>query len=95
MTNPARKIGFVLTATEHGTMILNRFDGHRTDNGAYGVGLQLLTNAVYEPFEIGHAVRLLAARRLHFGDGVVAIDCGANIGTHTLEWARSMTGWAR
>jgi hypothetical protein len=26
MANPPRKIGFVLAATEHGTMILNRFD---------------------------------------------------------------------
>jgi FkbM family methyltransferase len=23
----------------------------------------------------------------------VAIDCGANIGTHTIEWAKKMTGW--
>jgi FkbM family methyltransferase len=93
MANPPRTIGFVLTATEHGTMILNRFDYHRTADGAYGVGHQLLGNAIYEPFEIGNAVRLLAARRAHFGDGVVAIDCGANIGVHTLEWARSMSGW--
>ena len=36
---------------------------------------------------------LLALRRRYFGDGVVAIDCGANIGVFTLEWARAMTGW--
>ena len=93
MANPPRKIGFVLAATEHGTMILNRFDYHRTDNGTYGVGHVLLSNAIWQPGEIGSAVSLLAARRAHFGDGVMAIDCGANIGTHTLEWARSMTGW--
>ena len=93
MANPPRKIGFVLAATEHGTMIVNRFDYHHADNRAYGVGFQLLSSAVYEPFETAHAVRLLAARRAHFGDGVVAIDCGANVGVHTLEWARSMTGW--
>jgi FkbM family methyltransferase len=93
MTNPSRRIGFVLAATEHGTMILNRFDYHRTDRGTYGVGHQLLNNAVYDPSEIGNAVSMLAARRTHFGDDVVAIDCGANIGVHTLEWARSMTGW--
>jgi FkbM family methyltransferase len=93
MTNPPRKIGFVLTATEHGTMILNRFDFHGASDRTYGVGYQLLTNAIYEPFEVGNAVRLLAARRTHFGDGVVALDCGANIGVHTLEWARSMSGW--
>ena len=32
-------------------------------------------------------------RRPHFGDGVVAVDRGADIGVHTLEWARSMTAW--
>ena len=93
MANPPRKIGFVLAATEHGSMILNRFDYHRTATQTYGVGFQLFANAVYEPFETGHAVRLLASRLAHFGDGVVAIDCGANVGAHTLEWARSMTGW--
>jgi FkbM family methyltransferase len=25
----------------------------------------------------------------------VAIDCGANIGVHTTQWARLMTGWGR
>src|SRR5580658_1705257 len=93
MANPPRKIGFVLAATEHGTMILNRFDYHRGDNGTYGVGHVLLSNSIWQPAEIGGAVSLLTVRRTHFGDGVVAIDCGANIGTHKLEWARSMTGW--
>ena len=27
------------------------------------------------------------------GLGVVAIDCGANIGVHTIEWAKHMFGW--
>jgi FkbM family methyltransferase len=36
---------------------------------------------------------LLVCRRNHFGDGVVAIDGGANIGVHTLEWARLMREW--
>lgn len=93
MAYPPRKIGFVLAATEHGAMILNRFDYHRTETREFGVGFQILSTAAFEPFETGHAVRLLAARRAHFGDGVVAVDCGANVGAYTLEWARSMTGW--
>jgi FkbM family methyltransferase len=93
MAYPPRRIGFVLAATEHGSMILDRFDYHRDDRGAHRVGFRLLANAIFEPFEIDHAVRLLAARRAHFGDGVTVIDCGANIGMYTLEWARSMTGW--
>jgi FkbM family methyltransferase len=36
---------------------------------------------------------LLELRPNHNGDGVVAIDCGANIGVHTVEWAIAMTGW--
>ena len=39
------------------------------------------------------ALQLLEARRRIHGDGVVAIDGGANIGAHTIEWATAMTGW--
>ena len=85
----------MLTSTEHGAMILNRFDYHNAPEGTYGVGHVLLENAVYEPIEIGNAVRFLNARRAHRGDGVVALDCGANIGVHTVEWARAMSGWGR
>ncbi len=38
-------------------------------------------------------MKLLMLRREFHGDGVVGIDCGANIGVHTLEWATAMTGW--
>ena len=34
-------------------------------------------------------------RKEFFGDGVVAVDCGANIGVHTVEWAKLMHGWGR
>ena len=36
---------------------------------------------------------VLDLRRKHYGDGVVAVDCGANLGVHTVEWAKHMTGW--
>src|SRR5262249_12083623 len=36
---------------------------------------------------------LLSKRKLSRGTGVVAVDCGANIGVHTVEWARHMHGW--
>jgi FkbM family methyltransferase len=42
---------------------------------------------------VDFAAGLLTLRRQYYGDGVVAIDCGANIGVFTLEWARAMTGW--
>ncbi len=36
---------------------------------------------------------VLDLRRKYHGDGVVAIDCGANLGVHTVEWAKHMSGW--
>jgi FkbM family methyltransferase len=34
-------------------------------------------------------------RREFYGNGVVAIDCGANCGVHIIEWSRHMFGWGR
>lgn len=94
MRNVGRKLAFVLTACNHGTMIVNRFD-HRMfgpDRGI-GVGYQLLETGAFDPVEVELALQLLDMRRRYHGDGVVGLDCGANIGVHTIEWATSMTGW--
>lgn len=89
-----RKIAFVLAATDHGMMILNRLDYQQAEGGRlYGVGVELLEQGAFAKDEVTLIARLLAARRTHFGDGVVVIDCGANIGVHTVEWARAMVGW--
>ncbi|HEV2302444.1 MAG TPA: FkbM family methyltransferase [Stellaceae bacterium] len=94
MRNAPRKIAFVLAAADHGTLIVNRFDYHAAGTErAFGVGLQILRGAAYDPQEVDLAMSLLELRRRHFGDGVMAIDCGANIGVHTIEWAKRMTGW--
>lgn len=89
------RIAFVLAATQHGSMIVNRLDAHfkQDGSGGYGVGLSLLEQGHYEWGEIGIGARLLESRRAHFGDGVVAFDCGANIGTHSIPWAMLMRGW--
>jgi FkbM family methyltransferase len=94
MRNPRHKIAFVLAASDHGTMIVNRFD-YRTvgEHGGIGVGYQILEAASFDAAEVDMAMSLLALRRQYFGDGVVALDCGANIGVHTIEWARRMHGW--
>jgi FkbM family methyltransferase len=36
---------------------------------------------------------MLSWRREFYGDAVFVVDCGANIGVHTVQWARHMTGW--
>src|ERR1700722_19648470 len=94
MTKPPRKLAFIIAATEHGTMIVNRFDEYRRpDNSAFGVGFQLLENAAYDPADVSLLLALLDLRHRCYGAGVVAVDCGANIGVHSVEWARHMTGW--
>jgi FkbM family methyltransferase len=94
MQSVGRRLAFVLASSNHGTMIVNRFDYRMIDaQNGYGVGFQILETASFDPTEVKLAVDLLALRRKHYGDGVVAFDCGANIGVHTIEWAKAMTGW--
>jgi FkbM family methyltransferase len=94
MASPPRPIAFVLASTDHGTMILNRHDQMLTGpNQGYGVAFNLLHRSKFDEAEAALVVTLLDARRKHFGDGVVALDLGANIGVFTVEWARHMTGW--
>jgi FkbM family methyltransferase len=94
MNNPPRPLPFVLAATEQGMLIVNHLDYRMTDQeSGIGVGYQLLTTAHYDAVEIANAGMLLALQRTLRGDGVVALDCGANIGIHAISWARQMTGW--
>ena len=88
-----RKIAFVLASTDHGTMIVNRFDYQMVQGGGFGVGFKILNESSHELGEISVGALVLDLRRKFAGDGVVALDCGANIGTHTVSWARQMTGW--
>lgn len=94
MSLPLRPIAYVLAATNHGSMIVNRFDFHEVRPGqAIGVGHQLLMNSAFDPEEVKLVLHLLTLRRNNFGPGVVAVDAGANVGVHTIEWARHMTEW--
>jgi FkbM family methyltransferase len=94
MRNVGRKLAFVLAASNHGTMIVNRFDYRMTgpDSGV-GVGHQLLEAGASDPVGVELGLQLIGARQRMHGDGVVALDCGANIGVHAVEWATAMTGW--
>jgi len=91
-TNP-RPVAYVLVSTNHGTMLVNRNDYRLVEGGGYGIGYQILNTSSFDQPEIDFALSLLQSRRQHFGEGVIAIDCGANIGVHTIEWAQFMTGW--
>lgn len=91
-----RPLPFVLAAANHGSMIVNRLDYRVVDGQrAYGVGHQILNAACFDPEEIDLLLALLRLRRKHYSDGVMALDCGANIGALTLEWARFMHGWGQ
>jgi len=81
---------FKLMETHHGKLIVNRFDEL---SPFWGVGSQIMRRGYYDMPEINLTKLILIEHRNSFGDGVVAIDCGANIGVHTIEWAKLMTDW--
>jgi FkbM family methyltransferase len=64
-----------------------------SQTAGYGVGFEILERGKFQASEIDSTLTFLDLRRKHRGDGVIAIDCGANVGTHTIEWANRMTGW--
>lgn len=90
MTSRARRVAFVVAAADGCTLIVNRFDRYHAD---FGVGLEILEEGAYGVEEGLLGTELLSQCRAIRGDAVVAIDCGANIGVHTIRWARHMTAW--
>lgn len=87
-------IAFCLASSDHGPMLVNRMDYNHTFSGDfYGVGAQIMENGCYDPRDVDSIKNLLLCRKNHFGPGVVALDGGANIGVHSLEWSRLMRGW--
>src|SRR6266566_3990093 len=91
----SRPLGFVLAASDHGPVIVSRFDFNRSPDGQgyYGVGAQILGRGCYEKGEIEVIKNELMVLRQDRGDGVMALDCGANIGIISLEMAKYMLGW--
>ncbi|QWU80252.1 FkbM family methyltransferase [Campylobacter novaezeelandiae] len=88
-----RPLPFILAATNNATMIVNHLDRHDTSKGSYGVGFQFLNYCSFDPEEIDFCLELLKLRRKYHKGDVFAIDCGANIGAHTIKWAIQMHEW--
>lgn len=81
----------VLVNTAHGPMIVNRNDYKMVDdNTGYGVGFQLFNTGEYDAQEISLAKYILHRRLRDYPGNVVAVDGGANIGVHTIEWAKML-----
>jgi hypothetical protein len=58
MRNVGRKLAFVLASSNHGTMIINRFDYRMTGPDAgIGVGFQLLEAGAFDSVEVELAVQ--------------------------------------
>jgi FkbM family methyltransferase len=89
-----RVISFVLASTNHGMLIVNRNDYAMIDGRpAYGVGLDLLQTGSFDGSELNFLLSLLRVQRQRLGEGVVFLDCGANIGVFSVEAGRMMTTW--
>ncbi|MFW2273395.1 FkbM family methyltransferase [Burkholderia orbicola] len=89
------RIAYILASTHHGTLIVNRNDeNNNKEYGSYGVGWNILeTGSFYESdIELLTSILKLKKRKLDGKRPVVAIDCGANIGVHTIEFARALDG---
>lgn len=88
-----RPVAFVVVASNHGSMLVNRHDYQLVGSSGFGVGYQIMNTSSFDQTEVDLSLQLLNSRRKNYGDGVVALDCGANIGTHSVEWAKFMYGW--
>ena len=76
-------IAFVLVHSDHGALIVNRFDYNSSFSGQiYGVGAQILDRGTYDPGEVETLRSLLVLVRRYRGDGVVALDCGEVVIVH-------------
>lgn len=87
------RASFVLASTLGGPMIVSRLDYAEKDAGnEIGVGFGLLDTGSHEPDIMRLVADIAHFRRETVGDGVAIIDGGANIGSHTVAWARTMDG---
>ncbi|MGS0895041.1 FkbM family methyltransferase [Burkholderia stagnalis] len=94
MRSESHSISFILAATDHGPLIVNRNDYAVVDGKpCYGVGFNLLETGSFDASELDFLLSLLRIQRQRSGDGVVFLDCGANIGVFSVEAGRMMARW--
>ncbi|EDT41623.1 FkbM family methyltransferase [Burkholderia ambifaria] len=89
------KVAYVLASTNHGPLIVNRNDeNHNQEYGTYGVGWNLLeTGSFYQSdIELLKAILQIKKKKNAGRRPTVAVDCGANVGVHTIEFARVLDG---
>lgn len=89
------KVPFMLGATVHGPVILHTLDWKQGNDKSVelGVGLDLMIHGEFDLAMISLTVGAIEARHRQYGPGVIALDCGANIGIYSLEWARAMADY--
>lgn len=88
-----RPLPFVLASTSIGSMILNHLDQNKTQNGSYGVGYQFLHTSNFDKEEIDFCMEIFKIKKQYTKDPILVLDCGANIGAHTIKWGIEMAGW--
>jgi FkbM family methyltransferase len=81
METHLKKLNNVLVPTPHGLMLVNRNEAAF----AFGTGVALLEEGGYDQREIGLMREIVG----FLPPGCVLLDVGANIGVHTLEFARA------
>lgn len=92
--NPSRPLSYVLAATDHGLLILNRFDVVDVGGGGQiGVSAELLNTGRFDAQELRTGIDALHHRRRTRGDGVVVLDVGANVGVFSVPWSLACATW--
>src|SRR5262249_59744960 len=96
MRNVGRKLAFVLAASNHGTMIVNRFDYRMTgpDSGV-GVGYQLLEAGATDPVGVELGLQLIEARRRVHGDEVWHLISAPILESTPSDWPPRWRAGAR
>jgi hypothetical protein len=87
-----RTQAFVLANSRQGSFIVSRLDRSTSPSGnSFGIGYQILENGAYDAEEVNLLLQLAQllkrVRYVKGGPPLIFVDCGANIGVHTVSLA--------